>query len=296
VITGRRILEAGNFAFILAWINLNPMLRAKLVLFSFITISFFSCIGRQAYYVSPFNGINTPYHSVPMRGDSIKSASYFNASITAGGANEGENDPKYSLTADFSRSHNFGIFQAYYAGGLTVGSYRMKPYDSVGNNYTVNYRIINHNRGTYFFGGGGFDGGINIVTGSKDFEWRIFGLETSLRQEFGEFAKVRERIPDSAVTVVIRNRFFGTLGMFTEIVDRGRNGSTGFKLGWGKVIGDDYNNFSFKDSYFGDNPPRFGYFIFDVHTTRDKFTYYLQANLAKKAGAFIFGMNYKISK
>jgi hypothetical protein len=272
------------------------MLKAKLVLFSFIAVSFFSCIGRQAYYVSPFNGINTPYHSVPMHSDSVKSASYFNASITAGGANEGETDPKYSLSTDLSRSHNFGIFQAYYAGGLTIGSYRIKPYDSTGNNSTVNYQIINQNRGTYFFGGGGFDGGINIVTGSENFEWRIFGLETSLRQEFGEFAKVRERMPDSAATVIVRNRFFGTLGLFTEIVDRGRNGSTGFKLGWGKVLGSDYNNFNLKDAYFADNPLRFGYLILNAHTSKERWTYYLQANLAKKAGSLMLGMNYRISK
>jgi hypothetical protein len=272
------------------------MLRAKFALFLFSAVSLSSCIGRQAFYVNPFNGINSPYHTVPMHADSVKAASYFNASIMLGGANEGEADPKYSITSDLSRSHNFGPFQAYYAGGLTIGSYRIKPYDSLGNNSAVNYRIINENRGTYFFGGGGFDGGINIVTGSKDFEWRIFGVETSLRQEFGKFAKVRKAIPDSAATVVIRNQFFSTLGFFTEIVGRGRTSSTGCKLGWGKVLGSDYNNFDLKDSYFADNPLRFGYFIFNVHTTREKWTYYLQGNLAKKAGGFVFGMNYRISK
>lgn len=272
------------------------MINGKLFLFLFITVSFYSCVGRQAFYVSPFNGINSPYHTVPMHSDSVKAASYLNTSIMIGGANEDETDPKYSITTDLSRSHNFGPFQAYYAGGLTVGSYRIKPYDSLGNSTTVNYRIINQNKGTYFFGGGGFDGGMNVVVGSGNFEWRIFGVETSLRQEFGKFAKVRKGLPDSAATVVIRNRFFGTLGFFTEIVGKGHNASTGCKLGWGKVLGDDYNNFNLKDGYFVDNPLRFGYFIFNVHTTGKKWTYYVQGNLSKKASGLVFGTNYRISK
>ena len=272
------------------------MLRVKIVLFLSISTLLFSCIGRQAYYLSPFNSITAPYHSVPMLADSVKSASYFNAVISASGANEGLTDNKYSFTGDLSRGHRFGNIQAYYAGGLTLGSYKIRPYDSLGNNSTVNYRIINQNTGNYFFGGGGFDGGINVVTGSENFEWRILGIETSLRQEFGRFAEVRKSIPDSAATIVVRNRFFGTVGMFTEFVGKSHTTSTGCKLGWGKVLGSEYRNFNVRDRYFSDNPPRFGYFILNVHTTADKWTYYLQGHLAKKAASFSFGMNYRISK
>jgi len=231
-----------------------------------------------------------------MHADSIKSASYLNTTISLGGANEGETDPVYSFTGNLSRSNNFGIFQAYYGAGLTVGSYKIKPYDSVGNNNTVNYTIINQHKGNYFFGGGGFDGGINFVTGSENFEWRIFGIETSLRQEFGKYVHVRNNIPDSAATVVVRNRFYGTFGMFTEIVDKGRRTETGFKLGFGGTIGSDYHNFHFTDSYFAQNPPSFGYFTLNVHTTANKWTGYIQGNFAKKAAACLIGMNYRISK
>jgi hypothetical protein len=272
------------------------MLKIQTVLFSFISICFFSCIGRQAYYVSPFNGITNPYHTIPMHKDSLKSASYLNSVISIGGANEGLTDPVYSFTENVSRSHNFGMFQAYYGAGLTVGSYKIKPYDSLGNNSTVNYIIINQNKGNYFFGGGGFDGGIDFVTGSEKFEWRALGAEISLRQEFGNYVHARNKIPDSAATVVIRNRFFGTVGLFTEVVGRGRNTETGCKLGWGTVIGSDYHNFQFTDSYFADNPPRFGYFTLNVHTTANKWTGYIQGNFAKKASAFLIGMNYRISK
>jgi hypothetical protein len=272
------------------------MLKIQTVLFSSICICLFSCIGRQAYYVSPFNGITNPYHSIPMHADSIKSASYLNTAISLGGANEGETDPVYSFTGNLSRSNNFGIFQAYYGAGLTVGSYKIKPYDSVGNNNTVNYTIINQHKGNYFFGGGGFDGGINFVTGSENFEWRIFGIETSLRQEFGKYVHVRNNIPDSAATVVVRNRFYGTFGMFTEIVGKGRRTETGCKLGFGGTIGSDYHNFHFTDSYFAQNPPSFGYFTLNVHTTANKWTGYIQGNFAKKAAACLIGMNYRISK
>ena len=272
------------------------MLKTQVLLLAIISICFFSCIGRQAYYVSPFNGITNQYHTIPMHKDSARSASYLNTAISIGGANEGETDPVYSLTTNISRSHNFSIFQAYYGAGLTVGSYKIKPYDSVGNNSTVNYSVINQHTGNYFFGGGGFDGGINFVTGTDHFEWRIFGAETSLRQEFGNYAHVRNHIPDSAATLVIRTRFYGTFGLFTEIVGKGRNSETGFKMGWGTVIGSDYHNFHFTDSYFADNPPRFGYFLLNVHTTTNRLTAYIQGNFAKKAAACLIGMNYRISR
>lgn len=274
------------------------MLKTQLIIFSLISICFFSCIGRQAYYVSPFNGITNQYHTIPMRSDSVKSASYANATISIGGANEGETDPVFSLTTDLSRSHNFGVLQAYYGAGISIGSYKIKPYDSLGNNNTVNYRIINQNKGNYFFGGGTFDGGINFVASFDDFEWRVFGAETSLRQEFGDYVHARNKIPDSAATVVVRNRFYGTFGFFSEIVGRGRkSGSeTGLKMGFGTVIGSDYHNFHFTDSYFADNPPRFGYFLFNVHHTTNKLTAYIQGNFAKKAANCLVGVNYRISK
>lgn len=272
------------------------MPRNQLALFAIISICFFSCIGRQAYYISPFNGISNPYHSIPMHKDSTKSASYLNGAISMGGANEGETDPVFSLTTNISRSNNFSIFQAYYGAGLTIGSYKIKPYDSVGNNNSVNYAVINQHAGNYFFGGGGFDGGINFVTGSDKFEWRIFGIETSMRQEFGNYVHARNKIPDSAATVIVRNRFYGTFGLFTEIVSKGRNSETGFKLGGGTVIGSDYHNFHFADSYFAQNPPSFGYFLLNIHTTTNRWTGYIQGNFAKKATACLVGMNYRISR
>lgn len=272
------------------------MLKIQNLLLFFISLCLFSCIGRQAYYVSPFNGITPAYHTVPMRSDSIKSAFYLNGALGTGGANEGLTDTKFLGTVDISQSHNFGIFQAYYSLGFTAGSYKLKPYDSVGNNKTVNYRIINQNTGTYFFGGPGFDGGINLVSAGRKSEWRIFGVETSLRQEIGQYGKVRDGIPDSAATVVIRNRFFGTVGIFTDIVAKTSTGPLGFKFGWGTVLGNTYHHFTFKDSYFSQNPPFFGYFNFTVHLSSNKWTGYIQSNAAKKAATFIIGANYRIGK
>lgn len=272
------------------------MLKIQTLLLCFITLSIFSCIGRQAYYVSPLNGVTASYHSVPMHNDSMKSASYVNATFVTGGANEGLTDSKFALITDVSQSRNFGIFQAYYGAGLTIGSYKLKPYDSLGNNHTVNYRIINQHTGTYFFGSGGFDGGINVVVPGRGSEWRAFGIETSLRQEFGEYGKVRDAIPDSAATVVVRNRFFGTVGMYSDIIGKTATGSVGFKFGFGTVLGSNYNNFNFTDSYFASNPPLFGYSLFVVHVTINKWTGYMQGEFAKKAASFMLGANYKIGK
>ena len=272
------------------------MLRIQSFFFLIISLCFFSCIGRQAYYVSPFNGITSPYHSVPMHTDSIKSASYVNAALSIGGANEGLSDTKFSFMTDFSRGQNFGILQCYYGGGLTIGSYKLKPYDSIGNNKTVDYRIINKNTGTYFFGGGGIDAGINFVTGSGGSEWRVFGIEGSLRNEFGRYQDVRDRIPDSAATIVIRNRLFGTAGIFTEVTGRSERTETGAKLGLGTVVGNNYHNFNFKDSYFDQTSIFFGYLSLTVHVTSNRWTGYFQSTFAKKAANASIGMNYRLSK
>lgn len=256
-----------------------------------------SCsIGKQAFYVSPFNGISTRYHTIPLQSDSIKASTFINSSLSIGGDNEGRLDNKYSFSTGLSRSHNVGNFQGWYGAALVLGSYNMKRYDSIGNNATVNYKIINQNAGNHFFGGVGFDGGINFVHSFNNGEWRVMGVETSLQNEFGNYQEVRKNLPDSAATLIIKDRFFGTAGLFSEIA--GKSGETifGAKFGGGIALGSRYRNSGIMDTYFLRKKVSFHYFNFTLHYTKQKWTGYFQSTFTSKSNNALLGANFRIGK
>jgi hypothetical protein len=261
----------------------------------FLSLFLYSCIGRQAYYVSPFNGISTSYHTIPMHADSVKSATYLHTLFSASADNENGTDTKFSFAGALSRSHNFGNFQAYYSAGLTFGNYKVKPYDSVGNNSTVDYRIINKNAGNYFFGGAGVDAGINFVTGSKNEEGR-FGLETTMRREFGEYAKFRKGLPGTAATVIIPDQFFSTIGLCAELVTRRKEMQVGLKLAYGTDIGTRYHSNKAPDGALTIVPVHYNYFTGDLQFTWPKWTFYFQANLSGKSHGVSIGSNFYLGR
>ena len=251
-------------------------------------------IGRQAFYVSPLNGLTNQYRSVPLKKDSVLSASYLNASLSGGGDNEGGTDSKYSFNIGFSRSHNLGSFQARYGTGLTLGSYQVKPYDSIGNNETVDYRIINQNAGNYFFGAGMIDGAINFVHPTNRGEWRVIGLETTLASEFGSDLDLRKRFPDTAATLVIRDPFYGAAGLFTEFVNRSGESLYGFKFGYGISLGSAYNNHHIPDAYYITEVVRFRYVSMAFHLTKERWTGFFQTVFAGKSNNALLGMNSRL--
>src|SRR5579863_2199768 len=147
---------------------------------AFLIASFFlqSCF-RSAYYVSPFDTNNNTYHTIPLRSYSLKSALMVSGSLFSAGTNEhGVSDGVYDFRTNVYRTHNIGIMELYYGFDLTLGNYSVNKYDSVGNSYTVNYRIINKNAGSKFFGGIGLNGGFDFAIPLGKSEWRI-GLEFS---------------------------------------------------------------------------------------------------------------------
>jgi hypothetical protein len=258
-------------------------------------ISLFSCsIGRQAFYVSPLNGLTNQYRTTPLKKDSIKSATYLNASISGGGDNEGGTDSKFSFTTGVSRSHNFRNFQARYGAGVALGNYQVKPYDSIGNNETVNYRIINQNAGNYFFGAGMVEGAINFVRPNKLGEWRVIGLESSFASEFGSYLNFRKDLPDSAATLIIRNPFFGTAGLFTEFVNRSGKSLYGLKFGYGIALGCEYRNLNIPDSYYLTEVIRYRYVSLAFHLSKDRYTGFFQGVFAGKSNSAVFGINYRL--
>ena len=266
-------------------------------LFFFCAAIFFTgCVGRQAYYVSPFNGLNNHYHTIPLQADSIRSAFYAKGSLSWGHANDFREDRSFAGNLNLSHSLNFGSFQAFYGAGVSTGSFSVDTFEMNGNNETVNPSVINAAAGKKRFSGVGFEGGINVVVPMQNGEWRALGVETSFRKEFGSYLAFRKNLPDSAATWIVRSDTYGTIGGFTEILAEGHLTTYGFKFGAGTVIGKNYRSRSIVDNGIGGQNLIYNYLHITFHLTRGKWTGYLQCNDATKATAFLMGANYRFGK
>ncbi|MEJ7911919.1 MAG: hypothetical protein WKF70_02105 [Chitinophagaceae bacterium] len=255
------------------------------------------CIGRQAFFVSPFNGINNPYHSIPTKKDSLPSAFYVNGALAWGNANDNAGDKVFAAYTNLSQGLNFGKFQAFYGIGIGAGSYRVDTYGREEDlNETVNAEVIDANAGRKTFGGYGFDGGINYTISGRNNEWRMLGVEMSLRKEYGQYLSFRERLPPGSATVNIRNAMYGTAGAYTEFIHHALHFDYGFKVGVGRVLNSNYHRGKIRDSYFIDYNILYNYFDIDFHVTKHRWTGYIQYNDACKASVFMMGANYRLGK
>jgi hypothetical protein len=176
-------------------------------------------VPRQAIYVSPFNGNNTTYHSIPLRSNSVISAFFINSSFSVGTANytsdSRADNTAYNSADDFLsfqfnmyRTHNAGVLELYYGCHFALGNYTVNKFDSNFNDPTVNYQGINQYAGKKFFGGYGAGAGTDIILPiSGGSEWRILGFEFSLTREFGKYLQFRNQIPYSYDTMLRRIAF-----------------------------------------------------------------------------------------
>ncbi len=253
-----------------------------------------SCDIRQAFYVSPYNGNHNPYHPIPLKEDSIKSAAYVGLAISNGTANDRKTDGTLTFFTSISRAHNFGNFQGFYAANISFGNYKVAPFSSSeASNFDP--AVINQNAGNKFFGSTGIDGGINFVLPVGNAEWRVLGIETSVQQEFGNYASFRRKLTDKDADFIVRNKLFATAGGYTELVGAIANGSLGLKLAAGSVLGSKYHNLLLQDETTGGRL-RYNYTNLTFHLTKKRFTGYTQLNFAQKSQSLFFGINYRLGK
>lgn len=256
------------------------------------------CAIHQAFYVSPFNGNSPGYASIPLKADSLKSATYANAAYFAASANDHGRDDVSAFHFEVSRAHNFHFLQAWYGVNLALGTYRVQPWDSSyfsarGNSFDA--KAIDQHAGNHFFGGTGARGGINAVVTRGNQEWRVLGLETSFEHEFGDYLNFRKQLPDSAATLLVKSNFFGTIGLYTELLGKTRKGDFGFRFALGWILGSAYNNLNIYDDskkrYL-----RYRYYDFIYHYTYQRYTGYLQIDAATKTTGLHLGFNYRLGR
>jgi hypothetical protein len=260
-----------------------------------VMLSLTSCI-TSSYYMSPFSSSSDPYHAIPLKSDSVKSASYAGGIFTVGGANINWNDPVYSFQANIYRAHNFGHFQAYYGVGGNIGNYHVERYENYvddPNAPGAGSRIIPENN--YVFAGAHFNGGINAVIPFRNGgEWRVIGLETSVQKEFGDYANFRRNLKDSMADYVLKKTTTATFGFATDIIGRSRHGAQfGYKVAWGTVLNPN-SDYSREDPNRNINP--LFYFSQTLHLTKGPVTGFAQVNMGSYAGSFQFGMIYQLGR
>jgi hypothetical protein len=250
---------------------------------------------HYAYYVSPFDSNNSTYHTIPLRSDSVTSALFISGSLISGMANEqgeGDGDGVYDFHTNIYRTHNLGFLELFYGLDLTLGNYSISKYDSVGNSYTVNYRIINKNAGNKFFGGIGLNAGFDFAIPLGRSEWRI-GMDISGHNEFGSYSKFRNQLPDSAATFIVRDPSLVTISFTSEFAFRTRHGSWGFKLMSGKVLNASYEQvyeslFQESHSFYNSS--------FTFQYSYEKYTAYFMESASPLSFSIQLGCNYRISK
>ncbi|MDP4217740.1 MAG: hypothetical protein Q8927_16180 [Bacteroidota bacterium] len=270
------------------------------------TLPFFlvaACTTPQAFYSSPFNGNNGDYQTIPLVSDSVRSATYASIALWSGNANTHGHDYYNAFHMGISRSHNLGVIQAWYGATVTWGGFTLGHWDTTGasnNSSGINFgphpvkavNYLNSLVGTYYFGGEGFNGGMNAVMPFDGGEWRFIGFETSLNHEIGNYLTVRQNMPDTVATLDVRSDFFGTLGLTTELVRKTNTGQFGWRWGVGWAMGRNYNFLNIADN--GTHVGGYGYIDFAFHWTLHRYTGFFLINTATKANAFHLGFNIRL--
>ncbi len=262
----------------------------------FVIVSFSSCIiERPTYYVSPFNGNSTAYHTMPLKKDSIKTATYTGGNLYFGRANTNQTDKVIHFEGNIYQAKQFGIFQAYYGANAGFGNYKVAPFDTATDYTTANWKALNAMAGNKFYGSIGAEGGINLVHVTRHGEWRIIGTELSTHHELGSYAKFRKNLPDNAANLIIRSPNFSTVGFNTETVRKTNHGSYSLQFAYGFVLGKSYSRVEALN-YLTQIPEHinYNYSTLTFQYTYAKWTGYLQSTGAAYASGVRIGGVYHL--
>ncbi len=260
-------------------------------------------VHRQGMYLSPMDSQSLPYHTIPLRSDSIKSAWYGSMVFSTGTANDQGKDWVRAGQANIYRSHNLGKTQAYYGANITMGTYGVL--DFYNSHYTPgqpgligggdqpidSFYHIPANQ--YFFGTYGVSAGFNGLKTLRNMEWRFLGFECSLQKEFGDYYRFRESLPDTAANIIFKNNFTGTIGIYTESLWHNRwNTQYGLKFSLSMLL-NPQGNYTKEDTY---SIYPVSYFSTTFHVTTKRSTGFMQFNFGTKASSFQIGMSYMIAR
>ena len=261
----------------------------------FITL-FSSCIvERPTYYVSPLNGNSTSYHAIPLKKDSIKTATYASGSLYFGSANTSQTDKVFQFEGAVYQTKQFGIFEAYYGANVLLGNYKVTPFDTASFYTNANWKALNARSGNKLYEGIGVEGGIDLVHVTRHGEWRIIGAELSTHQEFGDYVSFRKNLPADAANLIIRSGNLTTIGFNTETIRKTKQGSYSLKFAYGFNLGKAYTNaqaLDFTTQTVEHIPYRYATLTFQY--TYQKWSGYVSSTGGDYANGFRLGAIYRL--
>jgi hypothetical protein len=269
-------------------------MKRSLIQLFIISIGVSSC-ASYAYYQSPLHTNTSTYKAIPLERDSIRSAIYASASISAGGANDKLRDGNASFNLSVHRSHNLGNFQALYGISGAAGSYNVDSVYNFGGffgapNQFVDPESINPHVGRKFYGTVGGFGAANLVFPTEWGEWRILGAEAAWSREYGSYLRFRKALPDSSANLIERRSDLLTLALSTDFVFKTHNGSIGMKF----LMGRSLRNIRL---YLPDGTPSVaspGWLSGTIHWQQRRYSAYSQLNAGFHAFSFLIGGSYRL--
>ena len=252
-------------------------------------------------YLSPLDSQTNPYHAMPIRSDSLKSAVYATLLYSAGTANDEGKDWVHAGQANIYRAHNLGKVQAYYGANVSIGNYFVSDFYNShyksGGMFSIRefpidtFYHIPANK--YFFGSYGLSAGINGVTTHGNKEWRYLGVEMTVQKEFGNYYPFRKNLVDSAANIVFKNNLTGTFGIYTDAVWSNKyHTQFGFKFALNMLI-NSRSDFATQNTY---SIFPLTYFSITYHVGVKQFSGFMQGNFGTKASSFQIGTTFRLTK
>ncbi|MBC7851758.1 MAG: hypothetical protein H7Y31_18590 [Chitinophagaceae bacterium] len=261
-----------------------------LICFPFIAASCYN----YGYYQHPMQSI-TAYRNIPLKSDSLRSATYLSGSIIGGVANHSWRDEILGFSGSIHRAHVLGDLQFHYGLNGTIGKYRASDYSFHGlfqfENENLNPTLIDSLNGTKFFGSYGFGGGINWVKATEKVEARIIGIEFNWQHEWdNDYHAFRNKLPIDAANLIDYRRNYSSIAVTSEFIWRLTRNRGGYKASVGIMIpgADYYNTNKDKRKVYP------GFLSQTAHVEMGKFLYYGQLTFGYRVANMHVGINYRL--
>lgn len=259
------------------------------------------CHTYTATYTHPLYGSSTPYKTMPLKSDSLRSALYGSASLTNGNNNDLLRDRHFHLSGNLYQARQFSFFHIYYGANINAGSYKVKPYEHEDplRGFRIDTAIINSMAGSKFFGAWGLNAGFTFTIphhkiGRYGGEWRVLGIHASFQNEFGDYLQFRRQLDETAVTKLMDNNRLNTLGISTEWVFKSAgNKSLSMLFQYNLLLGREYQYRIYSGRSKGKH--QFNYVSAVFHINAGGYSPFLQFNAGKEMLSANLGLNCRLA-
>jgi hypothetical protein len=245
---------------------------------------FLAGCASTSIYQSPYTYTQNSYHVLPVSTDTKVTTNYFSINHNLALINT-DADFVSLMQVKWHQALKLGTsVQAYYGANFNAGLYFRS-----GGSYYIEQPELNQK--DMFTAAAGATGGLVFTAPFSDrFEWRVVGIEGSVSKEFGRYMDFRNKSPDSLYYYSDKNSTPSTLGGFTELVFKARNGR--LRFGYQFAAGSALHRI---DSYYNPYDDFTPYYINNTFQfTADRYTGYFQIRTGTYYGGVQVGFTTRL--